>query len=595
MCARKAGVNWGVRATVWRQTSSWFLLQARISPSNLFARLECTGTHIAGYIYQIMGSGENEIARMSENVQRELLIRSKLPEDRFQQLIAEVDDYAIILLDITGTISSWNKGAEKIKGYAAGEIVGRSFTTFYSQEDREAGLPGSLLKLAADRGSVTHEGWRVRKDASRFWGSVVITALHDDAGAIIGFSKVTTDLTERKAAEDQLSNYANELKFKNAELKRSEERYHRMIAEVQDYAIILLDEQGIIQNWNVGAEHIKGYRAQEIIGNPFEVFYPDADRASGLPGQLLNEARMNGRAGHEGWRVRKDGSRFWGNVVITALHNDSGSVIGFSKVTRDLTAKKAADDRIKENAVELEIKNRSLQQLNEEISSFAYVASHDLKEPLRKIQTFAHRILDANNIQDSQGFADKILNGATRMRQLIDDLLSYALLSNDESRTKPVDLNLVVKAALHDLELKVTEKQAKITVENLPVIIGVEFQLQQLFANLISNALKFSKPGMPAEITISATRVRGKELPAELANDPGTYHKLTVSDKGMGFNPAEARRIFEVFKRLNSTKDISGTGIGLAIVKRIMENHGGVVNATSTVGEGSTFSLYFHS
>src|SRR6188768_3392322 len=221
---------------------------------------------------------ENDLTPLSGSRERKFAIHSKLPEERFQQLIAEVSDYAIIFLDITGIISSWNRGAEKIKGYAADDIVGRSFTTFYTQEDREAGLPARLLKSAADRGSVIHEGWRVRKDGSRFWGSVVITALHDDSGAIIGYSKVTRDLTERKTAEDKLNDYANELKLKNIELKRSEERYHRMISEVQDYAIILLDEHGIIQNWNAGAEKIKGYRAEEIVGSPFETFYTHEDR-----------------------------------------------------------------------------------------------------------------------------------------------------------------------------------------------------------------------------------------------------------------------------------------------------------------------------
>ncbi|MEJ1237140.1 PAS domain S-box protein [Chryseolinea sp. T2] len=518
----------------------------------------------------------------------------KQSEERYHKMVSEVRDYAIIMLDREGHIMDWNKGAERIKGYSSSEIIGKSFRLFYSKEDKEARLPDRLLQEAADSGSVTHEGWRIKKDGSRFWGSVLITALHDDHGKIMGFTKVTRDLTDRKIAEDKLANYADELKFKNAELRRSEERYHRMIAEVQDYAIILLDESGIIQNWNAGAEKIKGYRAAEIVGSSFEIFYPPEDRISRLPKRLLEEATTNGRAIHEGWRVRKDGSRFWGNTVITALHGDNGNIIGFSKVTRDLTLRKEADDQIKRNAVELEDKNRSLQRLNEEISSFAYVASHDLKEPLRKIQTFANRILDGGDGDETRHFTEKILTSATRMRQLMDDLLSYSRLSKSESLTKDVDLNEVVKASLNDLELKVAEKHAQINVNHLPVIKGIEFQLHQLFTNLLTNALKFSRPGVTPEIIISSARIRGKDIPLGLVNGTSGYHKITVSDNGMGFNQSDAARIFDVFQRLHQSKEVTGTGIGLAIVKRIMENHGGAVNAMSNPGEGATFHLYFH-
>lgn len=513
--------------------------------------------------------------------------------DRYHKMISEVTDYVIIMLDREGHILDWNKGAERIKGYKGDEIVGKSFRLFYSRDDKQAGLPDRLLREAAERGSVAHEGWRLRKDGSRFWGSVVITALHEDSGEIFGFSKVTRDLTDRKVAEDKLNNFAEELKFKNEELKRSEERYHRMIAEVQDYAILLLDEHGIVQNWNAGAEKIKGYRAHEVIGKSIQIFYTPEDQAAGMPAQLLGRAIANNRAEQEGWRVRKDGSRFWAYVVITALHNDRDGVIGFSKVTRDLTQKKAAEDLQKQYSLELEAKNINLQRLNEEISSFAYVASHDLKEPLRKIQTFTHRILEAEHLSEVKAFGEKILTSAVRMRRLMDDLLAYSRIANDESLFKEVDLNEVVKSVLTDLELKIADKHAEINVSRLPIVRGVEFQLTQLFNNLFSNALKFSKPDTPPKIEVSSRRVLGKDIPLGLLHAGNGFHKITVSDNGRGFNQSDAKKIFEVFQRLQIASDEGGTGIGLAIVKRVMENHEGDVTATSRPGQGATFDLYF--
>lgn len=513
--------------------------------------------------------------------------------DRYHKMISEVTDYVIIMLDREGHILDWNKGAERIKGYKGDEIVGKSFRLFYSRDDKQAGLPDRLLREAAERGSVAHEGWRLRKDGSRFWGSVVITALHEDSGEIFGFSKVTRDLTDRKVAEDKLNNFAEELKFKNEELKRSEERYHRMIAEVQDYAILLLDEHGIVQNWNAGAEKIKGYRAHEVIGKSIQIFYTPEDQAAGMPAQLLGRAIANNRAEQEGWRVRKDGSRFWAYVVITALHNDRDEVIGFSKVTRDLTQKKAAEDLQKQYSLELEAKNINLQRLNEEISSFAYVASHDLKEPLRKIQTFTHRILEAEHLSEVKAFGEKILTSAVRMRRLMDDLLAYSRIANDESLFKEVDLNEVVKSVLTDLELKIADKHAEINVSRLPIVRGVEFQLTQLFNNLFSNALKFSKPDTPPKIEVSSRRVLGKDIPLGLLHAGNGFHKITVSDNGRGFNQSDAKKIFEVFQRLQIASDEGGTGIGLAIVKRVMENHEGDVTATSRPGQGATFDLYF--
>jgi len=518
----------------------------------------------------------------------------KRSEERYHKMVSEVQDYAIILLDREGRILDWNKGAERLKGYTAEEIMGKSFRLFYTREDKERNLPGQLLMEAIEHGRVNHEGWRIKKDGTRFWGNVVITALYGNDGQLFGFSKVTRDLTLRKIAEDKLSNIAEELLQKNEALRQSEERYHQMIAEVQDYAIILLDKRGYIENWNTGAAFIKGYTAEEIVGKNFRIFYTREDIESRLPERLLEEATSKGKSIHEGWRIRKNGTRFWGSTVITALHDKANDVIGFSKVTRDLTDKKKAEDALKESAQQLDLKNKILERLNDQLSSFAYVTSHDLKEPLRKIQTFASRLMEIESFSEKgRGYLEKINNGAERMKTLIEDLLAYSQISNDNRKVEPVDLNQVLSNVLVDLEVPISQQKAEIKIENLPVIQGVAFQLHQLFLNLVSNSLKFAKPDEQPRIKITASILEKEEAKSILPDADRAYHVVIIRDNGIGFEQEYATKIFDVFQRLHPKEAFSGTGIGLAIVKRVVENHGGMVTAASEPGAGASFYLHF--
>lgn len=508
-------------------------------------------------------------------------------EERYHKMIAEVEDYAIILLDRSGNIQNWNKGAENIKGYTAAEIKGRNFRIFYTAEDRENQLPEKLLKQAEEKGKATHEGWRIKKDGTRFWGSIVITALHDEENRIIGFSKVTRDLTERKAAEEQQQRYALDLRFKNEELRRSEERYHKMISEVEDYAIILLDPEGNIQNWNKGAERIKGYKPEEIIGKNFSVFYSAEDLAAGLPKRLITEALEKGNAHHEGWRLKNDGSRFWGSVVITTLHDQFKNIIGFSKVTRDLTERKIAEEKQKQNTEQLEASNKELEQ-------FAYVASHDLQEPLRKIRTFNSLIIEQEGEKLSakaKDYFERSISAADRMNQLIEDLLTFSRATRDSHKSEPVDLNAIVSRIISSK--KETDRKIKIEADHLPEMHGLKFHFEQLFENLISNGIKYQKPGNIPHIrirykTVTGTQIDGKELIGQ-----NRYHEISVSDNGIGFEQEHSEKIFEMFQRLHGRSEYSGSGIGLAIVKKIVQNYGGFIVAEGKPGEGSTFHVYF--
>lgn len=514
-------------------------------------------------------------------------------EERYHKMISEVRDYAIILLDTDGTILDWNLGAEHVKGYTPSEIIGKNFRLFYPTEEKEADLPGRLLSMAARNGSVTHEGWRLRKDGGRFWGSVAITALHNEEGEIIGFSKVTRDLTARKIAEDKMANMVEELQQANEQLRQSEERYHRMIEEVQDYAIVLLDPAGNIQNWNAGAQVIKGYAAPEIVGKNFRAFYTDEDLKDGLPERLLESARTNGKVVHEGWRLRKNGSRFWGSVVITALHNPAGDVIGYSKLTRDLTQRREAEEAMRASAAQLDLKNRTLERLNAELSSFSYIASHDLKEPLRKIQNFAGRLEEDTTLSESnKGYLHKIMESASRMQKLIHDLLSYSEVSNDSLDFQPVDMNDVLQDVLEDLEIVIGEKKAVIRSGRLPVVDGVYHQLSQMTFNLLSNALKFSRKEEPPLIEIEADITDCPSLPGNLRPVSSRCYHLTFRDNGIGFDAEFSTKIFQAFQRLHSRFEFSGTGIGLAIVKKVVDNHHGFVQAESALGQGATFHVY---
>ena len=368
-----------------------------------------------------------------------------------------------------------------------------------------------------------------------------------------------------------------------------------MVEETQEYAILFLSRQGIVENWNIGAEKIKGYKAEEIIGENFSSFYTEDDKKSGLPQRLLQRALVDGKAVQEGWRVRKDNTLFWASVVITAIHDEKNKVIGFSKVTHDLTAKKESDDALRDKKFELEQKNIELQKMNKELQSFAYISSHDLQEPLRKIQTFASRIIEKDKdtlSENGKYLFNRMQLSAERMQSLIDDLLAYSRTHNLEGDFEKTNLNLIIEQVKQDLNEELLHKNTKIDTDATCEVNIIPFQFKQLFYNLISNSLKFSIPDKPVEITIKNEYVNGNELEGEDFEDNNKYCHISFSDNGIGFDQRYSEKIFELFQRLHGRTEYSGTGIGLAIIKRIVENHRGFITAKSQVGKGATFDIY---
>lgn len=474
----------------------------------------------------------------------------------FRLLVEGVRDYAIFMLDPEGNVASWNPGAERIKGYRAEEIIGKHFSNFYPTVDREAGKPEYELKVARATGRFEDEGWRIRKDGSRFWASVVITRVKDEKGNLIGFGKITRDLTERRIAE---------------------QRYRLLIEGVQDYAIYSLDPNGFLTSWNTGAQRIKGYNEFEILGKHFSTFYTPEDAAAGMPQYVLKTAAETGHFEGEGWRVRKDGTRFWASVVVTPIRNDQGELIGFSKITRDVTDRRLLLEQIRQHAEELELRIAEREQTNAELEAFSYSVSHDLRAPLRAIEGFTNAFIEdyGDKVpQEGLGYLHEVTAAAGRMNRLVQDLLNFSRLSRIQFELTPTDITSVLQQSLRQLDG--LADQVKVNIPEGLSVIGNEQTLVQILTNLMGNGLKFQRPGIPPEVNVSAERVEG-------------HVRISVKDNGIGIAPEHQERIFQVFERLHGQEEYPGTGIGLAIVKRGVQRMGGRIGLDSKLGEGSTF------
>jgi PAS domain S-box-containing protein len=478
----------------------------------------------------------------------------RLSEERLRLLVESVHDYAIFILDPQGYIATWNAGAERMKGYKAEEIIGQHFSVFYPEEALARGWPAHELKTARAEGRFEDEGWRLRKDGSPFWANVVITALRDASGELLGFSKITRDLTERRRHEE--------------DLRHSEEQFRLMIEAVQDYAIFMLDPDGRVATWNAGAQRIKGYRPSEIIGQHFSRFYP-ADRvASGWPEHELKMARAHGRFEDEGWRLRKDGSRFWANVVITAVHDASGALRGFTKVTRDLTERRRIE---------------TLEAEGKQISEFLAMLGHELRNPLAPIRN-AVAVMGAKGTADpTTAWARQVIERQVGyLSRLVDDLLDVGRITSGKItlQREPLDLTGVVSRALESARPMNDQRHQVVDVDlgSGPVPIdGDAARLVQVVINLLTNAAKYTPEGGHVWVRL---RREGDEA------------VLSVRDDGVGMTADLVPRVFDVFVQGDRSLDRAegGLGIGLTLVQRILALHGGTIKAHSAgVGEGSEF------
>ena len=523
----------------------------------------------------------------------------------YRQLVESVGDYAIFALDGTGRVMSWNAGAERIKGYSAQEIVGRHFSAFYPPEDGVADRLKRKLEIAAREGRVEEEGWCVRKDGSRFWANVVISAMRNGQGRATGFSKVTREVARVRPIKDAL--------------RQSEETFGLLVRSVKDYAILLLDTEGRVTSWNEGAERIKGYTEDEILGSSFKRFYPEEAIASGFPDLELRTALRDGRFEDENWRVRKDGTRFWANVIITALHNAAGKHVGFAKVTRDLTARREAEEQARRLAAEqgehaesmrrseelakvnerLKRSNHDLQaalqaaetsresaerfsaamtEAYRQLDQFAYVASHDLKAPLRGIANLAQWLQDDVGDQlsgDSAGHLRLLQGRVQRMEALIDGILAYSRAGRAANPLQTVDTGALVREIV-----ELISPASSVTIRiprDMPILETELVPLQHVFMNLIENAVKYSS----AERADATVVIEWNAIDGEV--------EFMVRDNGPGIAAEFHGRIWGIFQTLAPRDKVEGTGVGLAVVKKIVDSRGGRVSLESTPGEGATF------
>jgi len=504
-------------------------------------------------------------------------------EHLFHQLVDSIPDYAICMLDPEGRVATWNLGAMRLNGYTREEIVGKNLTIFYTPEDRLAGKPLRLLETVRRHGHVEDESWRVRKDGTRFWGNVVVNALKDERGRLIGFVKITRDLTARKRAEE--------------ELQRSEERFRLLVECVTDYAIYMLDPEGHVVTWNLGAERMTGYKASEVIGQPLSRFFLPDDARLGKPALELERARKDGRFEDEAWRVRRDGTKFWANVVLTPVRDSHGDLLGFAKVTRDLSERRFAEETerrlgaeqvaraaLEESQTRLKDAVMRADTANRVKDEFLATVSHELRTPLNAIVGWSSLLLTRTEDPALAKGLGSIHQNAQAQARLIEDILDVSRIITGKLHLNltATDVMEVVHEAADVVRPSADAKHIalRFVLPEEPVLLVADpDRLRQVVWNLLSNAVKFTDSG--GEVVTTVER-NGSEL------------TLSVRDTGQGIEQDFLPHVFERFRQADgtTTRRFGGLGLGLAIVRHIVELHGGCVDVQSEgPGRGASFRI----
>ncbi|HEY0302810.1 MAG TPA: PAS domain S-box protein [Rhizomicrobium sp.] len=489
--------------------------------------------------------------------------------ERYQRLVEAVTDYAIYMLDPTGVVTSWNAGAQRFKGYTPNEIIGQHFSRFYTPEDQATGLPARALETSAREGKFESEGWRVRRDGTRFWAHVVIDPIRSPDGKLAGYAKITRDLTERKLAEQLM--------------KQFEVQFRLLVQGVTDYAIYMLNPQGIVTNWNPGAQRIKGYTPEEIVGRHFSQFYTEEDRERGEPARALETAMREGRFEKEGWRLRKDGTRFWSHVVIDPIRDDDGTLLGFAKITRDITERRNTQISL-EQAREALFQSQKMDAVGQLTGGVAHDFNNLLMAVIASLDLLRKRLPDD---PQSRRLLENAMQGAQRGASLTQRMLAFA--RRQQLDAKPVDLVGLVRGMTELLQRTLgssTQIETQFPLA-LSRAVADENQIELALLNLTVNARDAMPDG--GAITIAA---RNQHVAAghPTGLPAGDYVCLSVSDKGEGMDAETLARATEPFF---TTKGVGkGTGLGLSMVHGMSEQMGGRFALKSRAGEGTTAEIW---
>ena len=492
---------------------------------------------------------------------------SSRDSDLYRRLIDSVRDYAIVALDESGVVATWNPGAQRLHQFSADEAIGQPFSRFFLPEDRAARRPDLLLAAAVRDGRTDHDVRLMRKDASAYSAHVLLTAIRDETRALVGFSAVIRDLTERRLADDALN--------------ESEQRFRLIVQSIRDYAIFMLDPLGRIVSWNAGAERLKGYTANEAIGKHFSMFYPQSDLDARKPERELEVAAKVGRFEDEGWRLRKDGTRFWANVIITALRIESGELVGFAKVTRDLTERRAAQIQAladMRRVTESDMSNRAK-------SEFLMAMSHELRTPLNAIGGYAELLslgLGGVVTDRQREYLDRIRQSQRHLMALINDILNFSRIEGGqiEYAVSEVSLSAVIDAVVPMIEPQAMAKGLRVTRQRGSDVVACadRGKVEQILINLLSNSVKYTDVG--GQIEVSYSMVDGRA-------------QMRVTDTGVGIPEDKLGAIFEPFVQVGRslTRPTEGTGLGLAISRDLARAMRGDLTVDSAIGQGAIFTL----